>query len=67
MSDITIKGVIFSRYWWEFLLAMTEREIKARYKHAVLGFLWMFIQPIIQMLVMGFVFQFHYLLPEFCP
>lgn len=37
---------------------MTQKEIKARYKHAVLGFLWIIINPLSQMLVMGFVFQF---------
>lgn len=46
------------RFWLDFLFAMTEKEIKARYKHAVLGFLWIIINPIIQMLAIGFVFQF---------
>lgn len=46
------------RYWLDFLFAMTEKEIKARYKHAVFGFLWVILNPIIQMLVIGFVFQF---------
>lgn len=46
------------RHWSDFLLAMTEKEIKARYKHAVLGFLWVIINPLLQMLVIGFVFQF---------
>lgn len=46
------------RFWFDFLYAMTEKEIKARYKHAVLGFLWVILNPIIQMLVIGFVFQF---------
>lgn len=41
----------------ELLLAFTQKEIKARYKNAVLGFLWMFLNPVIQMLVMGFVFS----------
>lgn len=41
----------------ELLWALTEKEIKARYKHAVLGFLWVFINPLIQMIVMGFVFS----------
>ncbi len=44
--------------WFDFLLAMTEKEIKARYKHAILGFLWIIINPLIQMTVIGFVFQF---------
>jgi ABC-2 type transport system permease protein len=37
---------------------MTSREIKARYKHAVLGFLWVLLNPILQMLILGFVFRF---------
>lgn len=46
------------RHWLDFLIVMTQKEIKARYKHAVLGFLWIVINPLSQMLVMGFVFQF---------
>jgi len=46
------------RHWLDFLIAMTEKEIKARYKHAVLGFLWVIINPLLQMLIIGFVFQF---------
>lgn len=42
----------------DFLLTMTSREVNARYKHAVLGFLWVFLNPVLQMLVMGFVFSF---------
>lgn len=45
-------------YWLDFLYAMTSKEIKARYKHAVFGFLWIFLNPLLQMAVMGFVFQF---------
>lgn len=44
--------------WWDLLMAMTEKEIKVRYKHAALGFLWMFLQPVLQMAVMGSVFRF---------
>lgn len=46
------------RYYLDFLIAMTEKEVKARYKFAVLGFLWVVLNPLLQMLVMGFVFQF---------
>lgn len=49
---------MLNNYFLELLLALTEKEIKARYKNAVLGFLWIFINPLIQMLVMGFVFSF---------
>lgn len=44
--------------WFEFLLAITEREIKLRYKFTKLGFYWMFLNPILQMLIIGFAFQF---------
>lgn len=39
-------------------MALTEKEIKARYKMAVFGFLWIFLNPLLQMAVVGFVFQF---------
>jgi lipopolysaccharide transport system permease protein len=45
------------RKYFDFLLAMTEKEIKARYKNAVLGFLWIFLNPIFQMIIIGFIFQ----------
>jgi len=40
-----------------FLLAMTGKEIKARYKNAVLGFLWILLNPLFQMLFIGFIFS----------
>lgn len=43
--------------YFNFLLVMTEKELKARYKNALLGFLWIFLNPLLQMLVIGFVFQ----------
>lgn len=48
---------MFNNHFLELLLALTQKEIKARYKHAVLGFLWIFINPLVQMVVMGFVFS----------
>jgi lipopolysaccharide transport system permease protein len=42
----------------ELLLAMTEKELRARYKHTVFGFFWLVANPILQMLVIGFVFTF---------
>lgn len=42
----------------DFLWAMTEKEIKVRYKRAVFGFLWVVVNPILQMLIIGFVFRF---------
>lgn len=46
------------KHWLDFLLAMTEKEIKARYKFAVLGFFWIVLNPILQMLVVGLIFRY---------
>ena len=48
---------MFNNYFLDLLLALTRKEIKSRYKNTVLGFLWIFINPLIQMVVMGFVFS----------
>lgn len=59
MNSLIKKTTIqYFHYWLEFLLAMTEKEIKARYKHAILGFLWIILNPLLQMMIIGFVFQF---------
>jgi len=42
---------------------MTEKEIKARYKHTVFGFLWVILNPVFQMFVIGFVFSFFVYIP----
>ena len=46
------------RQYCDFLWAMTEKEIKVRYKRAVFGFLWVIVNPLLQMIVIGFVFRF---------
>src|SRR4030043_1972727 len=48
----------FNHQYFDLLFAMTEKEIKARYKNAFFGFLWMFLNPLFQMLIIGFVFQY---------
>jgi lipopolysaccharide transport system permease protein len=40
------------------LWAMTEREVKARYKQAIFGFLWVILNPLLQMLIIGTVFSY---------
>ncbi|MEK7543659.1 MAG: ABC transporter permease [Patescibacteria group bacterium] len=42
----------------ELIIAMTEKELRARYKHTLFGFLWLVANPLLQMLVIGFVFTF---------
>lgn len=46
------------RQFIELLVGMTEKELLARYKNTVFGFLWMLVNPVLQMLVIGFVFRF---------
>jgi lipopolysaccharide transport system permease protein len=46
------------RHFFELLFAMTEKELRARYKHTVFGFFWLVANPILQMVVIGFVFTF---------
>lgn len=45
-------------HFLDLLLGMTEKELRARYKRTLFGFLWVFINPLIQMLVIGFIFPF---------
>jgi lipopolysaccharide transport system permease protein len=42
----------------DLLFTMTEKELRARYKHTVFGFFWLVANPVLQMLVIGFVFTF---------
>lgn len=44
--------------WLDFTLALTTRELKGRYKHVALGFLWIVANPLLQMLIIGLIFQF---------
>lgn len=48
----------YLKYYFDFLWAMTEKEIKARYKKAVFGFLWVVLNPLFQMIVIGLVFSY---------
>lgn len=45
-------------HWLDLLVAMTKKEVKVRYKRAILGFLWIVLNPLLQILIMGFIFQF---------
>jgi ABC-2 type transport system permease protein len=44
--------------FFELLWAMTDKELRTRYKYTFLGFLWLVIIPLLQMLIIGFVFTF---------
>ncbi len=47
---------VFTNYS-ELLSELTWREIKQRYKQSVLGYAWVMLNPLFQMLVMAFVFS----------
>jgi len=58
LNFLSTKLTVKQQHWLDFLLAMTEKEIKIRYKNVTLGFLWAVINPLLQMLIIGLVFQF---------
>lgn len=47
-----------SKRFFELLVLMTERELRVRYKNTVFGFFWLVLNPLLQMIVIGFVFGF---------
>lgn len=53
-----VNAVNKTRYFLDLLLGMTEKELKVRYKNTFFGFLWILVNPLLQMLVIGFVFRF---------
>ena len=46
-----------SRHFFDLLIGMTEKELRARYKNTFFGFLWIVVNPLLQMLVIGFIFR----------
>jgi len=55
---VTMGGEL--RELWKYrqlLISMVRRELRIRYKNSVLGFLWSFINPLVTVLVMTFVFK----------
>ncbi len=49
-----VKAIIQRR---ELLWQITSREIKARYKQSILGYFWVILNPMAQMIVMSFAFS----------
>ncbi len=49
----------------DFLWVMTEREIKARYKRAIFGFLWVLLNPLLQMTIIGLIFSLYIRIPDY--
>ncbi len=46
------------KVFMELLFEMTRKELRTRYKYTFFGFLWLVANPVIQMLVIGFVFTY---------
>lgn len=44
--------------FFELLIAVTDKELRTRYKYTFFGFLWIVLMPLFQMLVIGFIFSF---------
>ena len=41
----------------QMIFSLVRKELRGRYKGSVLGFLWTFINPLLQLMVYTFVFS----------
>jgi lipopolysaccharide transport system permease protein len=57
-SDHQFEGSFSHRmlHHWDTVVAMVGRDMKLRYKRSVLGILWTMLNPLAQLVVLGFVF-----------
>ena len=56
LTNILMENNLMLKYW-SLLKKLTLREIKARYKQSFLGFFWVILNPLFQMIIMSFVFS----------
>ncbi len=47
-------------YIKDLLVVLTVKELKARYKSTTFGFLWAFVNPLLQMIILSVVFKFFF-------
>lgn len=52
-----MRAYMTNLHYFELTRELTGREIKSRYKQSVLGYAWVILNPLFQMLVMAFVFS----------
>lgn len=45
------------RLWWNLVIKLVGRELKVRYKGSVIGYLWSMVNPLLYMIILGFVFS----------
>jgi len=55
----------FSSEYFQLLKSLTLKEFSLRYKMASLGVLWAFINPFLQMLIIGTVFSLYIKIPNY--
>ena len=53
------------RNYTNLLWTMTEKELKVRYKKTLLGFLWVILNPLLEMAIIGFVFSYFINIPNY--
>lgn len=60
MLQQLVKPFLFHKY---LLLQLTLREIKGRYKQSIIGYFWVLLNPLLQLLVYSFVFSMIFRFP----
>lgn len=66
MKKVKIIGNLSQiKSYFDFIWTLTEKEIKVRYKKAFFGFLWIIINPLLQMLIIGIIFSFFIKTPDY--
>jgi lipopolysaccharide transport system permease protein len=64
MLHILIKPFTSHKY---LLIQLIQREIKARYKQSIIGYFWVILNPLAQMMVYTFVFSIIFRFPTDIP
>ncbi len=64
MFQLLIQPFVTHKY---LLLQLVQREIKARYKQSIIGYFWVVLNPLAQMLVYTFVFSIVFRFPSEIP
>jgi lipopolysaccharide transport system permease protein len=55
----------FDRHYFELLFEMTRREFTVRYKRTFFGFLWIILNPGLQMVIIGTIFSNFIPIPNY--
>jgi len=64
MKIFDVNSLELKKYF-DFFWAFTEKEIKVRYKRAIFGFLWVILNPLLQMVVIGIIFSVFMKVPDY--